>query len=217
VERSRRVEKRPDGEAQKGTVMMQQSLVQLVVAWTLVGAFIFTVLVTCASLIGLIRFQDEGQQRKMFYVLSVQLVAIGVTYFANVLNYSPRVAADDAVKLNNYEYWKSFHQEGVAEIQKPKRFPDEYRYSFNNKKGQKVEGKIKYYENLNVYVETNRLLRYPAYHYYFRPIGADDNFIYVYDDSRAYALKLPIESGMSFFCGNGAEGPFTEFHPVIAL
>ncbi len=188
---------------------MQQSLIQLVIAWTLVGAFVFTVFATCGSLVGWIRFSDPSQQRKLFYVLIVQIVGLGVTYFGNILNYSPTVAAEDVISLSNFDYWKSFHHNGVPGIQKPREFPDEYRYAFDE-----VQGRIQYYPKLNVYVETNRRQRAPTYYFYFRPIKRDDGFLYIYDDSRAFALKLPLASGMSYFSGNGANGPFTDFHVV---
>jgi hypothetical protein len=190
---------------------MQQSLIQLVIAWTLVGAFVFTVIVTCASLVGWIRFSEPSQQRKLFYVLIVQIVGLGVTYFGNLLNFSPAVAARDVVSLSNFDYWKSFHHNGVPGIQKPNEFPDEYRYAFDG-----VQGRLQYYQKLNVYVETNQREGAPPYHYYFRPVKRDDAFLYVYDDSRAFALKLPLASGMSYFSGNGANGPFTEFQLVDA-
>jgi hypothetical protein len=194
------------------TPMVQQSLIQLVVAWTLVGGFVLTVLLTLASMIGLVKFSDSKQQQKMFYILIVQIVVISVSYFGKLLNYSPAVAADDAVKLSSFDYWKSFHHEGVAGIEKPGKWPVEYRYAFDS-----VEGKIKFYSDLNVYVETNKRLNSPAYYYYFRPIKVDDEFLYVYDDSRAFALKLPLRSGMSYFSGHGGNGPFSEFHSLIAL
>ena len=188
---------------------MQQSLIQLVIAWTLVGAFVFAIVVTCGSLVGLIQFKDSAQQKKMFYVLIVQLVALGVTYFGKFLNYSPTTAANDVVRLSNFDYWKSFHHGGVTGIGKPTQFPDEYQYAFDG-----VDGKLKYFEDLKVYVETNQRKSFPTYYYYFRPIRVDQDFLYVYDDSRAFALKLPKKSGMAYFSGNGAQGPFTEFHVV---
>lgn len=191
---------------------MQDALIRLVVAWTLVGALIFTVVATCASLVGWLKFKDASQQRKMFYVLIVQLAVVGVTFFGNILKYDPAEAADDVVKLGNYDYWKSFHHDGVAGIDKPGSFPDEYLYAENN-----LSGKIKYYPKLNVFIETNKLLNYPAYHYYFRPIKVEEGFLVVYDDSRGFALKLPLKSGMSYFSGSGGNGNFTPFHMVVAM
>ncbi|HVS17722.1 MAG TPA: hypothetical protein VMT18_03905 [Planctomycetota bacterium] len=52
-------------------------LMQLVVGWTLVGGFVFTVVVTCLSLVGWVRFADPAQQRRLFAVLVVELI-VGV-------------------------------------------------------------------------------------------------------------------------------------------
>lgn len=52
-------------------------LMQLVVGWTLVGGFVFTVVVTLLSLVGVVKFADPGQQRALFKVLVVELI-VGV-------------------------------------------------------------------------------------------------------------------------------------------
>lgn len=70
----------------------QIELIKLSIAWTLVGAFIFTVIITCLSLFGWIKFTDRKQQDKLFYVLIVQLVTIAIGSFTNLLNLSPSIA-----------------------------------------------------------------------------------------------------------------------------
>lgn len=191
---------------------MEQSLIQLVIAWTLVGAFVFSVIITCASLVGWIKITDRAQQRKLFYILIVQLLTFGVTYFGKVLNYSPTVAINDIKRLTTYDYWKSFHHKGVIGIDKPNDFPDEYVYQFEG-----VEGRIKYYPDWNVYVESNERKDAPTYYYYFRPVGRDGEFLYVYDDSRAFVLKLPLKSGMAYLSTQGGNGPYGEFHIVTVM
>jgi len=64
-------------------------LIKLVIAWTLVGAFIFTVVVTCLSLVGLVRFQEGAQQKKLFWVLIVELVVGCVGAFLDGLRFNP--------------------------------------------------------------------------------------------------------------------------------
>jgi peptidoglycan L-alanyl-D-glutamate endopeptidase CwlK len=64
-------------------------LIKLVIAYTLVGAFIFTVVVTCASLVGLIKFANPKQQSKLFYALIIELVTVSVGSFADILNFNP--------------------------------------------------------------------------------------------------------------------------------
>ena len=60
-------------------------LIQLMVAYTLTGAFIFTVAVTCASLVGWIRFASLSQQRKLFAVIIVEIAITGVGLFTGLL------------------------------------------------------------------------------------------------------------------------------------
>lgn len=45
---------------------MVDPMMALVVGWTLVGAFAFTLLITCFSLVGWVKFVDPKQQRKLF-------------------------------------------------------------------------------------------------------------------------------------------------------
>lgn len=49
-------------------------LMQLVVGWTLVGGFVFTVVVTLLSMVGVVKFAEPKQQRLLFKVLVVELV-----------------------------------------------------------------------------------------------------------------------------------------------
>jgi uncharacterized protein YcbK (DUF882 family) len=69
-------------------------MLKLVIAYTLVGAFIFTVVATCLSMIGVIKFVNPRQQRKLFAVLVVELVTICLGVFANLLNLSPVQTAE---------------------------------------------------------------------------------------------------------------------------
>ena len=64
-------------------------LIQLIVTYTLVGAFLFTVIVTCGSLVGWVKFKYPSQQRKLFAVLLVQLCVVGIGFFANILKFNP--------------------------------------------------------------------------------------------------------------------------------
>lgn len=52
-------------------------LMQLVVGWTLVGGFVFTVVVTLLSLVGVVKFADPRQQRALFGALVLELI-VGV-------------------------------------------------------------------------------------------------------------------------------------------
>jgi hypothetical protein len=64
-------------------------LIKLVIAYTLVGAFFFTVVVTCLSLIYKNIFVRPTQQSKLFTILIVELIVICVGSFANFLEFNP--------------------------------------------------------------------------------------------------------------------------------
>jgi hypothetical protein len=66
-----------------------QELIKIVIAWTCVGAFVFTLLITCASLTGLVKLADKKQQNKLFALLIVELGLVGVGTFVDVIKFSP--------------------------------------------------------------------------------------------------------------------------------
>jgi len=105
-----------------------REIIKLIVAYTLVGALVFTVAITCLSLIGLIEFADKKQQSKLFYALIIELVVLSVGFFGNYLSFDSRKAEekvatyiDDSVdkkvleKLSAQRFyaekfsWQNFH------------------------------------------------------------------------------------------------------------
>lgn len=60
-------------------------MIQLAVAYTLVGALIFTVIVTCLSLVGVIKIPDKKQQNQLFMALILELVVGSVAFFVGFL------------------------------------------------------------------------------------------------------------------------------------
>lgn len=66
--------------------MSHQEIIQLIISYTLLIAFVFTVVITCLSLIGKITFSNPHQQNKLFMVLVVELVIVCVGYFAGFIN-----------------------------------------------------------------------------------------------------------------------------------
>ncbi len=192
--------------------MTQQPNIELAIAWTLVGAFIFTVVITLLSLVGWLKIPDKKQQNKLFYILIVQVTVICVSHFGKFLNFSPQLAANQILEQTTYGYWKKFRKNGIGEIKKPSEFSNEYRYSFEN-----VEGALKYYPDQNIYIETNQRGEFPEYRYFFRPIKCDGGLICLYDDLRDMALKVPQKSGKLLLCGKGPNGEFTDFCNVIGL
>lgn len=51
-------------------------MMKLVIGWTIVGGFVFTMIVTCLSLVGWIKFADPRQQQKLFYALIIEVVVL---------------------------------------------------------------------------------------------------------------------------------------------
>jgi hypothetical protein len=77
--------------------MKHPELIRLIIAYTLVGAFVFTAVVTCLSLVGLVKFSDPDQQKKLFYVLIVEVVTGSVGLFFNFLSFNPEKVGNNIV------------------------------------------------------------------------------------------------------------------------
>ena len=84
--------------------MNHPELVKLLIAYTFVGALIFTVVITCLSLVGWIKFADPAQQKKLFSILIVELVGGCLAFFLNFLSleYLPvaKSIGDKAILFN---------------------------------------------------------------------------------------------------------------------
>ena len=76
-------------------------IIQLIIAYTLVGAFVFTVIITCLSLIDIIKFADKEQQNKLFYTLIVELMILCVFYFGKILNFNPNAINNTSFSKEN--------------------------------------------------------------------------------------------------------------------
>jgi len=76
----------------------QVQIIQLIVAYTLVGAFVFTVAITCFSLVGWIKFANKKQQQKLFATLIIQLVIGCVGFFTQILQFNPKSVATELVE-----------------------------------------------------------------------------------------------------------------------
>ena len=66
--------------------MTHSLVITLVITYTLLGAFVFTVIITCLSLIGIVKLADASQQQKLFKILIVEIVTICIGLFMNFIN-----------------------------------------------------------------------------------------------------------------------------------
>jgi hypothetical protein len=64
-------------------------LMKLVIGWTLVGAFVFTVAMTCLSLVGWIKFAEKKQQQRLFQIVIVELVVGAGAGLSGFARYNP--------------------------------------------------------------------------------------------------------------------------------
>lgn len=67
-----------------------REIIQLTVAYTLTGALIFTVIITCLATAGWIRLADKRQQKKLFNILLVELVVGCVAFFVGFIRIDAR-------------------------------------------------------------------------------------------------------------------------------
>src|SRR4051794_22468299 len=78
-------------------------LIQLIVGYTLAGAVVFTVIVTCLSLVGWIKFADASQQNKLFGVLIVELIVICVGFFGGLLRFDAKSVEQKIREVEQYK------------------------------------------------------------------------------------------------------------------
>lgn len=81
---------------------MSFELIKLIMAYTLVGVFIFTAVVTSLSLVGWVKFADNKQQQALFKALIIEVVAVAVGFLANVLEFNP-VKAENKIAQSFFE------------------------------------------------------------------------------------------------------------------
>jgi tetratricopeptide (TPR) repeat protein len=89
---------------------MSQTLIQLVVAWTLVGVFGFTAIATALSLVGVVKFADKKQQRTLFATLIVELVVGCLSFFLGFLKLNPEAASSQIVREEISSRKKQFEE-----------------------------------------------------------------------------------------------------------
>lgn len=82
-------------------------LMKLIVGYTLTGALVFTVIITCLSLVNWITFADQNQQNKLFVILIVELVVISVGFFGGLLKFDPKSIEKKIVEVEQYELLSS--------------------------------------------------------------------------------------------------------------
>lgn len=76
---------------------IHQDIISLIIAYTLTGAFVFTVFITCLSLLGWVKFASSSQQSKLFVALILEVVVIGIGTFAGFLEFDAFAAQQEVV------------------------------------------------------------------------------------------------------------------------
>jgi len=78
--------------------MDHKEIITLIITYTFTGAIVFTVIVTCLSMVGIIKFADKEQQKKLFSILIVELIVIAVGVFSGFLEFNPKQAVESVEK-----------------------------------------------------------------------------------------------------------------------
>lgn len=69
-------------------------IMKLIIAYALTGSFLFTLIVTCLSLINVVKSIDKKLKRKLINVLIVEVAVIAVGSFSDLLNLDPAKASN---------------------------------------------------------------------------------------------------------------------------
>lgn len=70
-------------------------IIKLVIAYSLVGSFLFTLVVTCLSLVNVIKSIDKKLKRKLINVLVVEVAVIAIGSFSNLLKLDAGTVSDN--------------------------------------------------------------------------------------------------------------------------
>jgi predicted nucleic acid-binding Zn-ribbon protein len=65
------------------------AIIKLAISYTLALAFVFTVVITCLSMLGWVKFADPKQQKRLFVAVVVQLAVGSVGVFFDFLKINP--------------------------------------------------------------------------------------------------------------------------------
>lgn len=74
--------------------MEHVEVTQLIVGYSFAAVLAFTAIATAASLVGWIKFANESQQKKLFNLLIVELIVIGVGFFSDYMKFDANNVAN---------------------------------------------------------------------------------------------------------------------------
>jgi len=69
-------------------------IIKLIIAWALTGSFLFTLIVTCLSLINVVKSIDRKLRNKFVSILIVEVAVIAVGSFSDALRFDPAKASN---------------------------------------------------------------------------------------------------------------------------
>ena len=72
-----------------------RQIIQLILAYSLTGAFVITLILTLLSLVGVIKLANEAQQTKLFSVLIIELAVVVVGFFGNFIKFDPKEVSNE--------------------------------------------------------------------------------------------------------------------------
>jgi len=85
-------------------------IIKLVVFYSLTGAFVFTLIVTCLSMIGVIKTLDKTLKKTLYKVLIVEVCVAAVGAYANLLNINPLKVSEEIRQDERTEIVKTLVQ-----------------------------------------------------------------------------------------------------------
>lgn len=77
---------------------VHRAVIQIALGYTLAGVIIFTAVAVCLSLVGIVEFKDEQQQKTLFRVFVLELLGTAGAFFAGFIDLNPREATDSVIQ-----------------------------------------------------------------------------------------------------------------------
>ncbi|MEI6882661.1 MAG: hypothetical protein WCK82_15175, partial [Bacteroidota bacterium] len=89
---------------------LHRSIIQLAVAYVLLGVFVFSAVVTCLAWIGKVKIGDAKLQKRLSTVLIVELAVGCVAFFLGFIKFNPKTVQREVIRDEFAERRKLFEQ-----------------------------------------------------------------------------------------------------------
>lgn len=81
--------------------MDHTEIIKFIIAYTFTGVLVITAAFVTFSMVGWIKFSDKSQQKKLFNLLIVEIIAVGIGFYADFMRFNPSAVIESVVEQAN--------------------------------------------------------------------------------------------------------------------